>query len=103
MMASNSGVIYVGVTNDIISRTLEHKSHLNDGFTNKYRCHKLVYYEVGNSIKDAIAREKEIKGWRRSKKVNLINSVNPKWEDLIIRVDSTTNEIPRRLGMTPSS
>ena len=83
-MASNSGCIYTGVTNNIRARALEHKFGVKDGFTKKYHCKKLVYYEKGNSILNAIAREKEIKGWRRSKKVNLINSVNPRWEDLVI-------------------
>jgi putative endonuclease len=63
-------------------RVFEHKADLIDGFTRKYKCHRLVYFEVFISIKDAIAREKEIKGWRREKKARLVESKNPGWKDL---------------------
>ncbi len=91
-MASKTGVIYVGVTNNVLERALEHKNGVNDGFSKKYKCHKLVYYETGNKIIEAIAREKEIKGWRRSKKTALINSINPKWDDLVTKIDTATKE-----------
>ena len=78
---SNS-VVYVGVTNNLERRLYEHKNGLFDGFTKKYNVHKLVYYEYTTDIKSAIAREKQIKGWRRSKKNDLINSKNPEWKDL---------------------
>jgi len=75
-------VLYTGVTNNLVSRVYEHKNGLGGVFTKKYNVHKLVYYEVGDSIHSAIAREKQIKGGSRKKKVDLINSLNPKWKDL---------------------
>jgi putative endonuclease len=82
IMASKSGTLYTGVTNNIERRVLEHKEGLNEGFTKKYHCHKLVYFEEIGDIGEAILREKRIKGWSRSKKANLIRSLNPPWEDL---------------------
>jgi putative endonuclease len=81
-MSSTTRTIYIGVTNDLERRVLEHKSKEIPGFTKKYASTKLVYYEESNSVYDAIEREKQIKAWRRSKKVELVNSVNPKWLDL---------------------
>jgi putative endonuclease len=75
-------VLYVGVTNNLIRRVYEHKNKLINGFTSKYNVNKLVYYESFQSVFDAIKREKEIKGWKREKKVALINSFNPEWKDL---------------------
>jgi putative endonuclease len=75
-------VLYVGVTNNIIRRVYEHKNKLISGFTSKYNVNKLVYYESFQSVFDAIKREKEIKGWKREKKVALINSFNPEWKNL---------------------
>jgi putative endonuclease len=80
--ASNSKVLYVGVTNNLVRRMYEHKESLIKGFTSRYRVKQLVYYESSNDIRAAIAREKQIKAWRRSKKVALIESMNPKWGDL---------------------
>ena len=83
MMGSASRrALYTGVTADLRKRVFEHKCDLIDGFTRKYKCHRLVYFEVFASIKDAIAREKEIKGWRREKKDKLVQSKNPTWKDL---------------------
>jgi putative endonuclease len=80
--ASKSKVLYVGVTNNLVRRMYEHKESLIKGFTSRYRVKQLVYYESSNDIRAAIAREKQIKAWRRSKKVALIESMNPKWGDL---------------------
>jgi putative endonuclease len=82
IMASRSRVIYVGMTNDLRRRVEEHQQKLVKGFTQKYNVTQLMYYEVTNDVHAALAREKEIKGWRRSKKVALIESVNPAWRDL---------------------
>ena len=82
IMASNSGTLYIGVTNDLTRRISEHKQDLIDGFTKKYGCHKLVYYENYSDIKQAIAREKQLKKWNRNKKQELINKLNPHWQDL---------------------
>ena len=75
-------VLYTGVTNDIDRRILEHRSLQNHGFTARYNVHKLAYYEEFNDIEEAIAREKQIKGGSRQKKIDLINELNPKWEEL---------------------
>jgi putative endonuclease len=82
IMASRSRVLYVGVTNDLARRVDEHKGGLIAGFTSRYRVTRLVYFEEFVDILDAIAREKEIKGWVRTKKIRLIDSSNPTWEDL---------------------
>ena len=82
IMASKSRVIYTGVTNNLQQRVYEHKNKLTEGFTSKYNVNRLVYYETIPEAKAAIAREKQIKGWLREKKVALIESVNPTWQDL---------------------
>jgi len=82
IMASRSGVLYVGVTNDLERRVSEHKRKLVPGFSRKYNVTRLVYYESTNDVESAIAREKQIKGWLRVRKVALVESVNPRWEDL---------------------
>jgi putative endonuclease len=75
-------VLYTGVTNDLLRRVLEHRSGNGSIFTKKYKIHKLVYFEAGDDINVAIAREKQIKSGSRQKKEDLINELNPKWEDL---------------------
>lgn len=75
-------VMYVGVTNNLERRVLEHKSGLVSGFSQKYKINKLVYYEQTASVTDAIAREKEVKKWRREKKNRLVENLNPQWKDL---------------------
>ena len=82
IMTNRSGTLYTGVTNNLMRRVYEHKNKLIDGFTKKYNITKLVYYEVANLATSAIAREKQIKGWTRKKKIALIESVNPQWKDL---------------------
>ena len=82
IMTNRSKTLYTGVTNDLTRRVYEHKNKMIDGFTKKYNITKLVYFEETNDILSAITREKQIKGWLRSKKIALIESVNPKWEDL---------------------
>jgi putative endonuclease len=82
IMSSASGVLYVGVTNDLERRVYEHKKKLVPGFTSRYKIDQLVYFEVTGDLEAAIGREKQIKGWTRKKKIGLINSVNPQWKDL---------------------
>ena len=77
-----NNVLYVGVTNNLERRVYEHQSGLIEGFTQKYNVHKLVWYECCHDVKDAIAREKQLKGWVRSKKEALIRQINPDWRDL---------------------
>ncbi len=81
-MTNKSRTLYTGVTNDLNRRVYEHKNKLIKGFTSKYNITKLVYYEEYNDINDAIRREKQIKGWSRKKKIELIESINPEWKDL---------------------
>jgi putative endonuclease len=82
MMASRSRVLYVGVTNDLAQRVNQHKEGVVPGFTRQYRVTRLVHFEEFGEVRDAIAREKQLKGWRRSRKVQLIEERNPTWEDL---------------------
>lgn len=81
-MTNKSRTLYTGVTNNLERRVYEHKHGLVPGFTKKYHITRLVYFEDTPDIQAAIAREKQIKGWLRAKKVALIESVNPKWDDL---------------------
>ena len=82
IMNSPSGTLYTGITNDLRRRVYQHKHHLVEGFTKKYNVTRLAYFEETGVVNAAIAREKEIKGWRRSKKIGLIKSTNPDWSDL---------------------
>ncbi len=82
IMTNKSKTLYTGVTNDLERRVYEHKNKLVAGFTRKYNITKLVYYEETNDVQIALAREKQIKGWLRSKKVALIEGENPEWKDL---------------------
>ncbi len=78
----NNKVMYLGVTNNLERRLYEHKNKLASGFTEKYNVNKLVYFEETQDVTAAIAREKEIKKWRREKKNQLVNRMNPNWKDL---------------------
>lgn len=75
-------VLYTGVTSDLIKRIHEHKNKLVAGFTKKYNVCKLIYYEVSDDMVSAITREKQVKGWKRSRKIQLIEELNPYWNDL---------------------
>lgn len=82
IMTNKSKTLYVGVTNNLQRRIYEHKNKIIRGFTSKYNITKIVYFEVLNDIESAIKREKQIKGWLRKKKIDLIESMNPEWNDL---------------------
>ena len=82
IMTNHSGTLYTGVTNDLTRRVYEHKTQAGRAFTRKYRMNKLLYFEQTGDILPAIEREKQIKGWRRSRKLELIKSQNPRWIDL---------------------
>lgn len=82
VMASESGTLYVGMSNSLVGRVFQHKAKLSRGFTAKYGCSKLIYFEEYAYVYDAITREKQIKSWRREKKEALIRSVNHGWRDL---------------------
>ena len=79
-----NGVLYCGVTNDIARRLFEHRSGAAGGFSGKYHCHRLVWFEHHTDIAMAIRREKQIKKWRRAWKVQLIEQTNPQWHDLAV-------------------
>jgi putative endonuclease len=82
IVASKSRVLYIGVTNNLERRIVEHQQKFVEGFTSQYNVSRLVYFEPFGDVREAIAREKQLKGWRREKKVALIESSNPTWRDL---------------------
>ena len=82
MASKRNGTLYVGVTNDLIRRVYEHKTNVVEGFTEKYRVHKLVYWEQSDSVESALQREKQLKRWNRQWKIALIEKENSDWEDM---------------------
>jgi len=82
ILTSRSGTLYIGVTNNIERRMREHKSGEFEGFASQYHCTRLVHLEGFDDVRNAIAREKQLKGWRREKKIALIERQNPRWQDL---------------------
>ena len=82
LASRKNGTIYIGVTSNLLKRIYEHKNDLVEGFTRKYQLHILVYYEVVSDIENAITREKQLKKYPRHKKINLIETKNPEWQDL---------------------
>ena len=82
LASKRNGTLYIGVTSDLVKRVWEHKNNVVQGFTQKYNVHKLVYYESGIDVSDAITREKQMKKWNRQWKIELIEKNNPEWKDL---------------------
>jgi putative endonuclease len=82
IMTSSSGTLYIGMTGFVDTRIFQHKSGEIDGFTKEYKCNRLVYYEEYDDVYVAKRRERQLKGWRRDKKIALIEKRNPRWEDL---------------------
>jgi putative endonuclease len=82
IMGSSTGTLYIGVTSDLESRIWKHKNGTFEGFSKKYNCTRLLYYEQHEDIRTSIAREKQLKGWRREKKLALICTANPEFKDL---------------------
>jgi putative endonuclease len=82
ILASHSGTLYIGVTGNLRRRIWQHKQHAIEGFTKTYDVTRLLYIETFHGVLQAIAREKQLKGWKRAKKIALIETRNPKWEDL---------------------
>lgn len=81
IVASRTGTLYIGMTNNLDVRVAQHKSGEIEGFSSQYKCNRLVYWESFDEVIKAINREKQLKGWRRSKKIALIEFTNPRWED----------------------
>ncbi len=104
IMSSRTRVIYIGITSNLELRVQQHKQNLHDGFTKEYRCHHLVWFERYATAASAIAREKQLKGWRRTKKLTLIEPQNLAWQDLSQDWGkSFLNESPTNPPITPSS
>ena len=82
MASKKDGVLYVGITNDLVRRVYEHRNDLTKGFTSRYYVHRLVYFEETDDIGAAIDREKQLKKWKRDWKIRLIEKENPEWDDL---------------------
>ena len=94
LTSKRNGVLYIGVTNNLLRRVFEHKKNILKGFTSKYFVNKLVYYEQTNSIQIAIQREKQLKKWYREWKIKLIEDFNPDWKDLYYQIGGTDDLIP---------
>jgi len=84
--------LYIGVTNNLERRLFEHENEMADGFSKRYHCHKLLYFEVTNSVESALEREKQLKRWSRTKKDTLIKTMNPEMEDLSTSLEMTEEE-----------
>ena len=82
ILGSTTGTLYIGVTSDLNNRITQHKEGIFAGFSKTYSCTRLLYFEYYEDIRTAIAREKQLKGWRREKKLNLIRTINPEFKDL---------------------
>ena len=82
ILGSDTGTLYIGVTSNLYLRVMQHKEGTFEGFTAEYGCKRLLYFERYEEIPNAIAREKQLKGWRREKKLNLIRTINPEFKDL---------------------
>ena len=96
LASKRNGTLYIGVTSELIKRVYEHKNNLVEGFTQKYKVHNLVYYETTDDINSAITREKQLKKWKRTWKMELIEMNNPGWRDLYFGLI----QIPAFAGMT---
>lgn len=92
LLASRSRVLYTGVTSDLLQRVYQHRHGMIAGFTKRYRVHLLVYYETTPNSRAAVARERQIKGWSRVKRVELIEATNPGWLDLAVDWYGTPSE-----------
>jgi putative endonuclease len=98
-MGSHTGTLYIGVTSEFDVRIRQHRNGTYEGFSKKYGCTRLLYYEVFDDIRVAINRETQLKGWRREKKLNLIRTVNPEFKDLAEKLD--WQRITRHERMNP--
>ncbi|MBU0519206.1 GIY-YIG nuclease family protein [bacterium] len=88
LASKRNGTLYIGMTNDLIRRTLEHKNDLIPGFSKDHQTHRLVYFEIFNDPENVIIREKRLKRWKRLWKIKLIEQINPEWNDLFDEINS---------------
>ncbi len=107
IMSSLSGTLYIGFTGNLLQRNSRHKIHLFDGFAAKYNCDRLVWYEAHADPGGGIRREKQLKGWRREKKIALIRKMNPSWKDLgkewHVEIERKWREWEERFGPVPQA
>jgi len=96
MASKRNGTLYAGVTGDLVQRVHQHRQGLEEGFSNRYGVHRLVYFEMHGDVTKAIHREKQIKKWRRAWKIRLIEEGNPTWEDLYERLSYSPGFPPAR-------
>jgi putative endonuclease len=101
IIVSRTGTLYVGVTGYLARRIRQHKIESIEGFTKKYKVHRLVYYETYDHVVTAINREKQLKGWRRQKKKTLVETTNPRWQDLAEQWGREIRVRGQSLGRTP--
>ena len=101
IFSSHTGTLYTGITGFFTRRIHQHKYDSIEGFTKKYQCHRLVYYESHQDVEVAIGREKQIKRWRREKKIALIEKMNPRWQDLAENWGREMRFRGQSLGRTP--
>jgi putative endonuclease len=98
ILSSRSRTLYIGFTNDLRRRVSQHKAGMIPGFTNRYRVDRLVHFEAFRDVRDAKAREKQLEGWLRKRKIELIEAENPEWEDLADRIGLPASVITRAAG-----
>ena len=103
MQSTSRHALYIGVTSKLVARVRQHKSGAIEGFTSEYKCDRLVYYEIYDRVGRAIAREKQLKGWRREKKEWLIARMNPHWKDLSERWFEQKTKGPSTTSAKPAS
>ena len=101
ILVSRTGTLYVGITGYFDRRILQHKMDSIEGFTSKYKVHRLVHYETYGHVRAAIHREKQLKGWRREKKIALIEKMNPRWQDLAENLGREMLFRGQPIGRTP--
>jgi putative endonuclease len=101
IIVSRTGTLYIGVTGYLARRIRQHKIESIEGFTQKYKVHRLVYYETYDHVLTAINREKQLKGWRREKKIALVEKANPRWRDLAEQWGREIRIRGESLGRTP--
>jgi putative endonuclease len=101
ILTSRTGTLYIGITGYIDRRIQQHKMDSIEGFTKKYKVHRLVYYETYDHVETAIRREKQLKGWRRQKKISLIEKMNPRWQDMAENWGREMRFRGQSIGRTP--